>query len=190
MKKFKVLFLALVLAIATVCACFFTSCGPEKVESTAGLTYELSEDGSYYIMTDARDAASKDIIVGNYYNGKPIKAIGDMAFKFVEGLKSVVIAEGVVEYGECWLDNGTVERVVLPDGVEDYGLACFLICFELKEVVVGKDIKGWQVDCFEKVHEDLTIYFRGTEEQWNALDIPEQGNGLLDRCKIVYNYKD
>lgn len=190
MKKIKAMSFILVAALlCTLMVGVFAGCGTEKVEGTAGLKYELSEDGSYYIMTDASEAESVDVVVGNWYNDLPVKAIGDMAFKYKEGLQSVVVAEGVTMYGECWLDNGTVTKVTLPNGVESMGVAAFLICFELKELVIGTGLKTIEVDTFEKVHEDLTIYFRGSEADWAAVDIAERGNDLLETCKMVYDYK-
>jgi len=193
MKKTITRIVSLTMALAllfTMTACSPSAKEPEHVEGSANLTYELSEDGTYYIMTDASTCGEADIVVGNWHDGKPVKAIGDMAFKFAEGLHSIKVAEGVVTYGECWVDNGTVKRVECPDGVESLGVAAFLICFELDEIVIGKGLKRIEVDTFEKVNENLTIYFRGTEEEWNAVEVPEQGNALLNSCKMVFNYKD
>ena len=118
MKKFLKSIMMLTVAVVGASLAFaFAGCGesgPERIEGTEGLKYELSEDGTYYIMTDVSECTEPDVIVGNWYDGKPVKAIGDMAFKFQEGLNSVTVAEGVTEYGECWLDNGTATRVVLP----------------------------------------------------------------------------
>lgn len=192
MKKFlKSMLIVVLAAIGVSLSLAFTACSdePEQVEGTAGLIYELSEDGSYYIMTDASKCTEKDVVVGNWYNGKPVKAIGDMAFKFQEGLNSVTVAEGVTEYGECWLDNGTATRVVLPDGVKSMGVAAFLICFELKEVVIGKGLETIEVDTFEKVNDDFTIYFRGSEAEWKEVEVADRGNDILSTCKMVYDYK-
>lgn len=168
-----------------------TSCGGvEKIEGSEGLIYELSEDGSSYIMTDASKCTVKDVVVGNWHDDLPVTGIGDMAFKFQEGLNSVTVAEGVTSYGECWLDNGTCTKVTLPNGVESMGIAAFLICFELKELVIGTGLKTIEVDTFEKVNEDFTIYFRGSEEEWNDVEVADRGNDILETCKMVFDYKD
>ena len=51
-------------------------------------------------------------------------------------------------------------------------------------------MKRIEVDSFEKVPEDITIYFRGSEEEWNNVEIAERGNSVLNNCKIVFDYKD
>ena len=197
MKKFLKSIMMLTVAVVGASLAFaFAGCGesgPERIEGTEGLKYELSEDGTYYIMTDASECTEPDGMVGNCYEGKPVKAIGDMAFKFQEGLNSVTVAEGVTEYGECWLDNGTATRVVLPDGVKSMGTAAFLICFNLKEVVIGTGLETIEVDTFEKAgdnyddHKEFTIYFRGTEAEWNEVEVAAN-NDLLEECTIVFNY--
>ncbi len=197
MKKFLKSIMMLTVAVVGASLAFaFAGCGesgPERIEGTEGLKYELSEDGTYYIMTDASECTEPDVIVGNWYDGKPVKAIGDMAFKFQEELNSVTVAEGVTEYGECWLDNGTATRVVLPDGVKSMGTAAFLICFNLKEVVIGTGLETIEVDTFEKAGDnyndpkEFTIYFRGTEAEWNEVEVAAN-NDLLEECTIVFNY--
>ena len=197
MKKFLKSIMMLTVAVVGASLAFaFAGCGesgPERIEGTEGLKYELCEDGTYYIMTDASECTEPDVIVGNWYDGKPVKAIGDMAFKFQEGLNSVTVAEGVTEYGECWLDNGTATRVVLPDGVKSMGTAAFLICFNLKEVVIGTGLETIEVDTFEKAGDnyndpkEFTIYFRGTEAEWNEVEVAAN-NDLLEECTIVFNY--
>ena len=70
------------------------------------------------------------------------------------------------------------------------GVAAFLICFELKELVIGTGLKTIEVDTFEKVNEDFTIYFRGSEEEWNDVEVADRGNDILETCKMVFDYKD
>ena len=137
-----------------------TGCGgskTEKIEGSAGLVYELSEDGTYYIFTDGKSCTDENIVIGNWHeeNGKglPVKAIGDWPFSLSdEGgsvpAKSVTVSDGITEYAE-----GTL-------GAMSY------------------------------VPEDITIYFRGSEEEWNNVEIAERGNSVLNNCKIVFDYKD
>lgn len=174
--------------------------GPEKVEGSAGLVYELSEDGTYYIMVDGKQCTEENLVIGNWHeeNGKglPVKAIGAWPFSMYDeggtvNVKTVTVADGITEYGEGSLGAMSyVERIVLPDGVESLGVAAFLIDFELRELVIGKGLKRIEVDSFEKVPEDIVIYFRGSQEEWEAVQIEERGNAVLSNCQIVFDYKD
>lgn len=200
LKKFAAIGMMAVMLVSSLC---LTGCGgskTEKIEGSAGLVYELSEDGTYYIFTDGKSCTDENIVIGNWHeeNGKglPVKAIGDWPFSmYDEGgsvpAKSVTVSDGITEYAEGTLGSMSyVEKIVLPDGVESLGTAAFLIDFELRELVIGKGLKRIEVDSFEKVPEDITIYFRGSEEEWNNVEIAERGNSVLNNCKIVFDYKD
>lgn len=172
----------------------------EKIEGSAGLVYELSEDGTYYIMVDGKQCTEENIVIGNWHEengvGLPVKAIGAWPFSMYDeggtvNAKTVTVADGITEYGEGTLGcMSYVEKIVLPDGVESLGVAAFLIDYELKELVIGKGLKRIEVDSFEKVPEDIVIYFRGSQEEWEAVQIEERGNAVLSNCQVVFDYKD
>ena len=199
LKKFAAMGM---MAVMLVSSFGLTGCGvskTEKIEGSAGLVYELSEDGTYYIMTDGTACTEENVVIGNWHeeNGKglPVKAVGEWAFTHHDGntigAKTLTVSEGITQYGEGGLsDMPLLEKVTLPDGAESIGAATFLLNFGLKEVIIGKGLKKIDVDCFEKVSEDITIYFRGSEEEWNNVEIAERGNSVLNNCKIVFDYKD
>lgn len=57
-------------------------------------------------------------------------------------------------------------------------------------LVIGTGLKTIEVDTFEKVNEDFTIYFCGSEEEWNDVEVADRGNDILETCKMVFDYKD
>lgn len=204
MKKMKKYIALGLLFVFTFYTLILAGCSsrkePEKVEGSAGLVYELSDDGTYYIMTDGKQCTEENIVIGNWHEengvGLPVKAIGAWPFSMYDeggtmNTKTITVADGITEYGEGSLGAlSYVERIVLPDGVESLGVAVFLIDFELRELVIGKGLKRIEVDSFEKVPEDITIYFRGSQEEWEAVQIEERGNAVLNNCKVVFDYKD
>ncbi len=200
LKKLTTLGLLFVFLISSLGMAGCSSKKNEKIEGSAGLVYELSEDGTYYIMVDGKACTEESIVIGNWHeeNGKglPVKAIGAWPFSMYDeggsvNVKNITVADGITEYGEGSLGAlSYVEKIVLPDGVESLGTAAFLIDFELRELVIGKGLKRIEVDSFEKVPEDIVIYFRGSKEEWEAVEIAERGNAVLNNCKIVFDYKD
>ena len=74
---------------------FCVACG---TQFTKGLKYELLYDSSGYTVTGI-GTASGDIVILNYYEGKPVKSIGDDAFRGCSGLTSITIPDSVTIIG-------------------------------------------------------------------------------------------
>ena len=75
---------------------FCVACG---TQFTKGLKYELLYDSSGYTVTGI-GTASGDIVILNYYEGKPVKSIGDDAFRGCSGLTSITIPNSVTSIGK------------------------------------------------------------------------------------------
>lgn len=71
----KILLALLVVALAATMLFAFTSCGGSAA------TYELSEDGTYYILSRyVLKKADMEIVIPEEYEGKPVKSIAEDAF--------------------------------------------------------------------------------------------------------------
>ena len=111
----KKILLALLVAVLAVCTLFaFTSCGGDDA------TYELSEDGTYYVLTKyTLKKADMEIVIPEEYEGKPVKKIDDAFFAYNDtaSIKKLVIPASVTMFGEngigelCWygIENYTVD---------------------------------------------------------------------------------
>ena len=100
---------------------YCTECGKqEKVEAVEELEYTLSEDGSYYTVSGIGTVKNTEITVPAYYEGKPVKAVSDGAFK----------------------DQTQITAINLPDSVEMIGKDAFRGCTELTEFTVPRSLKA------------------------------------------------
>lgn len=88
-------------------------------DSTQGLEYTLTADGSAYALTGSNDLTEKDVIVANYYNGKPVTAIGVGAFA----------------------GRTSVESIDLPNTLETIGPKAFMGCTSLKSITIPEGVK-------------------------------------------------
>jgi hypothetical protein len=71
----KLLLILLTVALAVTLAFALTSCGGPTIK------YELSEDGTYYIVDQVRfKAPDSEVVIAEEYKGLPVKAIGEDAF--------------------------------------------------------------------------------------------------------------
>lgn len=196
MKKTNKLIGILLALVMVFTLTVFAACGKtERVEGSAGLKYTLSDDGSYYILTSFGDCKDTDVVVGNWHEDKPVKEIDHHVFASLdlEGtgveLTSVTVSEGIEVLGECWCSNMSVKKVVLPDGIEALGVGSFLLGGNLQSIVIGKGLKSIEADAFEKVSQNVKIYFRGTEAEWKAVTVADRGNDLLPSLTVVYDYE-
>ena len=127
-----------------------------------GLSYELSEDSTYYIVTGMGTCTDEELIIPSEYNGLPVKEIGDYAFQYVDNswdytagvtsggnnlhdfVKKVVIPDSVTKIGtnafaildEDWLENfsTTLETVEMGNNVTECGEMAFGCCNRLHEI--------------------------------------------------------
>ena len=112
----------IILSFTILSLTFFTMGCKEKTikpnyPSTQGLLYELSKDGSYYIVSGYQ---GEDAIVniGTHYNSLPVKAIKANAFK----------------------DNLVVTEINTSSYITKIGNSAFSYCHNLTEVYIGKNV--------------------------------------------------
>ncbi|MDE6260539.1 MAG: leucine-rich repeat domain-containing protein [Oscillospiraceae bacterium] len=201
MKRKVTLLLALVM-LTTMFAFAGCSSNPsggnqdKHIEGSAGLEYTLSEDGTYYIWSSIGTCTDKDVVVGNWHEGLPVKEIvasldrpeGPAGYKDWD-IETLTISDGIttLNFGACSIES--VKRVVFPDGIEEIAQCSLSFCINIEEVVFGKGLKTIAVDVFRKNEGSLkTIYFRGTEEEWNQIEIDQTGNDCIQGATIVFNY--
>ncbi len=107
------------------------------VESV-GLSYTLSEDGTYYIVSGIGTCADSDIVIPSYYNDLPVGAIADMAFWGNESITSIHISGNVTAVGEgAFAACTSLSEVVIGRGVISIGEVAFSACPALENITVS-----------------------------------------------------
>ena len=114
-----------------------------------------------------------------------LTCIGDSAFYNCQSLKSIDIPESVTEIG-----NGAFSRcnklssVVIPAGVTKIGARAFSNCNELESVTMPAiDSANFGVNVFLYSNNLRNIYFAGTEEEFEALNLK------LDSVTVEFEYQ-
>lgn len=81
-----------------------------KISSTK-LNFELSEDGTYYILRGRLSGYNDgNLVIPAYYNDKPVKEIGNDAFNGIWWLKTVTIPETITTFGAGAFNMGECTR--------------------------------------------------------------------------------
>ena len=107
---------------------------PEKeedaeIEVQADLVYD-EETGMYFTVTKEKATVTSynssvlpaDLVIPETLGGYPVTAIGDNAFQYCYGLKSVTISEGVKEIGaRAFYSDSSITTVSLPSTLETIG---------------------------------------------------------------------
>ena len=122
-------------------------------------------DGNCLIETE-----SKTLIAGCGASVIPadgsVISIGDSAFSSCYSLTSIVIPDSVTSIGSSAFNGcDNLTSIVIPDSVTSIGDYAFYDCDSLE-----------------------TVYYRGSEEEWNEIEIGADNDDLLN-AEIVFNYK-
>lgn len=111
-------------------------------------TYELSNDGKHYVITDVGDK-QKELEIKAEYEGMPVKEIGKEAFKDAKSLEKVVIPEGVEIIGYGAFENcSALKEVVIPSTVKEIPESAFKNCDALEEITIPDTVTKISANAF------------------------------------------
>ena len=117
--------------------------------------------------------------------------IGDSAFRGCQGLKEVVIPDSVTLLDdESFVFCTTMTKVVVGEGVESIGREAFMQCIRLEEIIIGSSVKSIATEAFNLCRELKTVYYMGTQEEWNAIGVDNTNNynsSLLNATRYYYS---
>ena len=186
---------------------------PEDENCSEGLEFTLNEDGESYSVTGIGTCTDADIVIPNTYNGKPVTGIGDFAFSGCTDITSVVIRDGVASIGNgafsgctslatidfsnsvrlvgnCSFGGCAFENLSIV-GLEVMGPWAFAGCELLESIVVSSTLVWVAWDAFRGCTTFDTIYYTGTQEGWNNINIDETYNGNIELFSAtVYYYSE
>jgi hypothetical protein len=165
------------------------------IVGSKGLTYELSEDGTYAICTglDPEICKETDIVIASIYEGKPVtsidtgafakctsftsieipdsvESIGEGAFAACTRLTSIEISDGVPSIGDFAFSGcSNLTSVTIPDSVTYIGTGAFDGCTSLTSITIPDSVTTiglWAL----RGCTSLTIYCEAVEKPtgWNA----------------------
>lgn len=113
-----------------------TECGLTYTDAT----YELSQDGTYYIVTAINVSDVKDVLIRPTYNSLPVKVIRCTMPSTVE---TVVLSNNIEVIGENAFNNCTnLTSITLGTGLNKIGENAFNYCINLKNVLF-ESLENW-----------------------------------------------
>lgn len=154
------------------------------------LEFELSKDGSFYILTGAKACKDEKVIIPAEYNGLPVTVIGESAFYYSLTAKTIIVPSTVetIESGafhrckmltnivfeegselrsigdDAFLFCDSLLYIYLPEKLEYIGGEAFRGCYLLKDITLPDNIMYIGADVFTG-----TEYYRKSNNWENGI---------------------
>ena len=117
--------------------------------------------------------------------------INDSAFEYCKSLENIKFSEGLKSINKFAFGSCSIKELNLPNSLISIGESAFSNCQNLKTVIIGKSINqiGENVFSFNGETNITDVYYRGTEDAWNEINIQDETlkNGTVN---IHFNYAD
>ena len=80
-----------------------------------------------------------------------------------------------------------ITNITLPSLISSIGHAAFMSCSSLESIVIPKSVTEIDSQAFDQCYKLNKVYYTGTEEEWNAIDIRDYNDALFNAI-IIFNY--
>ncbi|MBO4989185.1 MAG: leucine-rich repeat domain-containing protein [Clostridia bacterium] len=115
-----------------------------------------------------------------------VTRIGLLAFRGCARLTSIELPNGLITLDRYAFQESGLVSVVLPDSLTKIEDIMFCRCYSLTSVTIGANVTSIDHAAFDDCTALKDVYFKGSEEQWNAIAIGTE-NEPLSRATIHFN---
>ncbi len=106
-----------------------------------GLQFALNDDGESYLVIGVDAFTYTKINIPSMYNGLPVINIGDDAFSWCEGIKQVVILDGITSIGyRAFYHCSNLSSIIIPDSVTSIGENSFSWCLSFTSITIPDSV--------------------------------------------------
>ena len=111
--------------------------------ASQGLSFTLSSDSEYYILSGIGTCTDVDIIVPSYYNSKPVKEIGEEAFKDDVTIRSVNVDIHLTKIGNSAFNGcSLLKAFTFTDSLIEIGDNAFRGCVAFEDFTFPSSIRS------------------------------------------------
>lgn len=183
-------------------------CGYAK--GSENLSYKISVDDNYYIVTGMGTCNEKNISILSTYNGKPVREIEEKAFEGNTSIESVFIPNGVRKIGEKTFagcsslssitipnsvtdieknafSNCALTNIVIPNNITRIKEGVFSGCSSLSSVTIPSSVNTIEMDAFSNCQNGRDVYYAGSVENWCKIKCYINSSPLSNGAKLYIN---
>ncbi len=134
---------------------FFTMVGCQDNDAEC-LKYEYDSEG-YYIVSGCTDIHADAIEIPAQYQDKPVKAVGDHAFRGCANLQKVTLPNSITKIGEAAFQGcSRLKSLAVPHGTISIGAHAFQDCTALTNISLPRSLESIGIGAFHNCTQ-LTI---------------------------------
>ena len=82
----------------------------------------------------------------------------------------------------------SLTNIIIPDSVTTIGYGTFFNCTSLTDITIPNSVTTIGDYAFYGCNH-VTVYYKGTEEQWNLINIGQYNKRLYEEGSIIYNWQ-
>jgi hypothetical protein len=125
-------------------------------------------------LTDL-DIPYKDVIYPN-----SVKAFAGCS------LTEFVFPDNILEIEDSFLRNNRITEIIIPENVSSIDYEAFRYCIYLKKIFLPVSLRSVTGQAFSDCDSLTDIYYQGTQEQWNNINITYAGSSFRNAI-VHYN---
>ena len=134
------------------------ACGEKETQTipkigSAGLAYQINEDGKTCTITGRGTCTDAELVIPVAIDGYLVTEIGGLAFRGSQALKSVTILNNVIRIQTMAFENcSNLTSVTIPDSVTNIDAFAFQGCDKLIQIENGVSyVDKWVIGCDRSV---------------------------------------
>ena len=133
------------------------------------------------VTSIATNAFADCVGLNNIVIPDSVTKLGKNVFEYCTGLQEVVLSSNLATIPYGVFSNCTaLQHISIPEGVKTIGEKAFLGCSFLKTLVLPSSMTNINSMAFESCSLLWHVLYRGTEEQWNKIQIKDGNAPFMD----------
>ncbi len=118
-----------------------------------------------------------------------VTSIGSFAFAYCIKLESITIPDDVYFIGDhAFMHCREIQSMAIPEKVISIGNETFFYCKKLSSITIPSSVVSIGNEVFSFCDSLSTVYYAGTEDEFNKIEIGDNNDYLLS-AKKVYNFE-